>query len=409
MPSSKGKTRLRLALALVAAAWCAVYVWRVAWPAARATTNGFAAYYTAAYLLVHEPGGMDRIYDDDWFAAQIEQASIPSVYDIFNLQPPTMSLLLLPLVWLPPDIARTVWIALSLLLLPAGLALLARALALPARWGLWLTPLCPFYAPVYENLRNGQAYLFVFFLICLLFWALLWRRKWVGGLALGLMLALKSAGIWLWPLLLWERRWRTLVVGVLVAAALALASLPWIGLEAWLVYASNLPRLATMSARYVTAYQTATSLFGHLFVYDARWNPSPVADWPWLARGLSLGLLVGMLLLSARWGRLRDSRRDAQALTLALFAAPLVANSPVGEGHHYLMVLPSVIVAVWWAWRARPGWLVWAVLFLAILLIGAPLPYMSRRLQVGWLAVLAYPRVYGAFLLWGWLGWALQR
>ncbi len=33
--------------------------------------------------------------------------------------------------------------------------------------------------------------------------------------------------------------------------------------------------------------------------------------------------------------------------------------------------------------------------------MGAPLPYRSVRLEAGWLALLAYPRVYGAYLLWG--------
>lgn len=196
-------------------------------------------------------------------------------------------------------------------------------------------------------------------------------------------------------------------MGALVAAASVLISLPWIDVDTWLAYASNLPRLATMPARYVTAYQTVTSLSGHLFVYDARWNPAPVADWPWLARGLSLGLLAGTLVLSARWARFRDGPRDTQALTLALFSSLLAANAPVGEGHHYLLVLPAVIVAVWWALYTRPGGVAWAVLFGAILLLGAPLPYTSTRLQAGWLALLAYPRVYGAYLLWGWLGWAL--
>ena len=49
----------------------------------------------------------------------------------------------------------------------------------------------------------------------------------------------------------------------------------------------------------------------------------------------------------------------------------------------------------------------WAALALAGLLIGAPLPYKSARVQASWLALLAYPRVYGAYLLWGWIAWAL--
>jgi len=91
-------------------ALCGVYAWLVVWPAARATTNGFAAYYTAAHVLTHDPTAMERVYDDGWFAAQVERAGISGVYDIFNVQPPTMSLLLLPLVWLPPAAARVAFV-----------------------------------------------------------------------------------------------------------------------------------------------------------------------------------------------------------------------------------------------------------------------------------------------------------
>jgi hypothetical protein len=53
------------------------------------------------------------------------------------------------------------------------------------------------------------------------------------------------------------------------------------------------------------------------------------------------------------------------------------------------------------------GWLAWGALALAALLLGAPLPYKAPQIQAGWRALAAYPRGYGAYLLWGWIGWAL--
>ena len=93
------------ALAPLLAAWVAAYALWVVLPAARATTHGFAAYYTAARLLLNEPETMAHIYDNDWFAAQIVDSGIHGVYDIFNIQPPTMGLMLLPLVPLPAGAA----------------------------------------------------------------------------------------------------------------------------------------------------------------------------------------------------------------------------------------------------------------------------------------------------------------
>jgi hypothetical protein len=162
-----------------------------------------------------------------------------------------------------------------------------------------------------------------------------------------------------------------------------------------------------MPERTVTAYQTVASLFGHLFIYHPRWNPAPVAHLPLLAGALTWLTLAGSLVLSALWTK--RGRAGPTALTLALFCALLAPNAPVGEGYHYLLALPSLLVAVWHAWSAGLGWRAWAVLLVAALLIGAPLPYTSPHLEAGWPALLAYPRVYGAYLLWGWLGSACRR
>jgi hypothetical protein len=41
------------------------------------------------------------------------------------------------------------------------------------------------------------------------------------------------------------------------------------------------------------------------------------------------------------------------------------------------------------------------LLGLAILLLMAPIPYEQPEWSAGWLALLAYPRLYGAWLVWG--------
>jgi hypothetical protein len=100
-------------------------------------------------------------------------------------------------------------------------------------------------------------------------------------------------------------------------------------------------------------------------------------------------------------------------LTLALFTALIVASAPFGEGYHAVLALPALLVAAWWAWRGgRYGswtWMLWGALALAALLLAAPLPYKSPALAAGWLALLAYPRVYGAYLLWLVLALMLER
>jgi len=421
--------RLRTALAAVVLAG---YLVLVVPPAARGG-GSFAVYYVAASLLAHQPAALARVYDDAWFAAQLGQINPPGIYDIFFYNPPTMSLLMLPLVGLAPQPARLIWTLLGVVWLLGGLVLLARGLALPARWGLWALPLALLYAPVTENLRAGQVYLLLFFLLCAAFWGLarsdngrpttddrrpnrmldrrassvrVRKRDAIAGLALGIMLVLKCAGTWLWPLLLIAGRWRALAWAGVFGAGLALISLPFIGMSAWRSFFVLLPDALTDPRRTVAAYQTVTSLFGHLFAHDARWNPAPLVDAPWVARALTVGVSVGTLVLSARWARRAEQSRP---LGMALCMALVVTNAPFAEGYHYVLTLVPLLVAGWWAWRAHPGWRTWAMLALAALLLGLPLPYKAARIQAGWWALAAYPRVYGAYLLWGWIAWALAR
>lgn len=382
------------------------YALLVAVPAARVRIGTFSVYYTAAHILTHQPWSMPRVYDDAWFAEQINRVGIPNVRDIFNLNPPTMSLLALPLVSLSPTVARLAWIPLALACVGGGLLLLMRRLPASEPWVVWVLPLVLLSAPVVENFALGQMYVILFLLLCLFIWGEGCNRSWIAGGALGLLLILKTAGVWLCPLLLFTRRWRALGWATLTVALVVFFTLPWIGLETWQIYFRELPRLAVDPVRYVTAYQTTTSLFGHLLIYDASLNPTPVADWPLVARVLMLIVPLSTLLFSARWARFEQPA--TRTLTLALFTSLMVTHAPVAEGYHYALVLPALGVAGWWLTRIRVTPLLWGVLLVATLLICAPLPYKWPRLETGAWALLAYPRVYGAYMLWGVLGYALR-
>lgn len=391
-----------------------VYLGRVVLPAAYRSTNGFAAYYTASHLLAAGPTAMAQVYDNAWFGSQVRQTGFPDVADIFNIQPPTMSLILLPLAGLPPPTARLAWILFSLVCLVGGLVVLGRALAQPWLWGLWVTPLALLYAPVSETIRLGQAYLLLFFLLSLFVWALVrWpprrRTSATAGISLGLLLILKTTGVWLWPLLAAARRWSILGWGMLTAGVIALVTLPWTGSTAWRTYLSLVPTLAGKPERTVTAYQTLASLAGHLFDFDVRFNPQPVADVPALASVITLAALAGLLIVSIRCNRIDDPQHARRVLSAAMMGSLLVVTAPLGEGYHYVLVLPSLVMALWWAWRVRPGVVAWIVLVGATVLMAAPLPYTHPRLAEGWWSLLAYPRAYGALVLWGWLVWVLRR
>jgi len=377
-------------------------------------TNGFAAYYTAARILLQTPNDLKRVYDNPWFQRHIDEFGFDRVLDIYNVQPPTMSLILAPIAWMSPARARFVWILCSVGFWWLGVTLLVSGLAL--RGGsvdprLRLAALTSTYVPLTDNFHRGQVYALLFFLLCASVHFDLQqnaRRRWLAGVPLGLMLVLKMAGLWLWPFLLVARRWRTVAIATVTAASVAILALPVTGAQAWRLYFGQLPSLGSDPVRYVTAYQTVISLTGHLFVFDARWNRAPVANLPSLAIGLSLVCTLAVLIASARLQRLASEERDARILSWGLLAALGVSLTPNAESYHYLLVLPAVVIAFWWAARRGVSRSSWTALVLAAFLIITPFRvYGSRCLQAGWLSLLAYPRLYGAFALWGWLARAL--
>jgi len=393
----------------------AAYALLVLLPAVRhPDTHGFAAYYAAARVLLTAPTDLARVYDNTWFQSQIDADGFRHVRDIYNVQPPTMALLLTPFAWLPPETARALWVAVGAICWVLGCRSLARALGITSKDGhatLLVVAATSLFLPLRDNFRQGQCYAFLFFLLALHLELDLRRDSrsaWLAGLPLGAMLILKQAGVWLALLLLLSGRWRTVLAAAATTLAVAVLVSPWVGTDAWSAFLAALPSLAHSPERYVSAYQTVGGLFGHLFVYDATSNPEPAIHMPILAPVATATVVLIGIVQSVRLGRLSGSSHAEGALSLGMFAALIVTVAPIAESYHYCLVLPSLIIAWWWAFTTRSPATSWVVLTTATLLLTTTYSmYGWARIQAGGWALFAYPRVYGAFLLWGWLGSAV--
>jgi hypothetical protein len=369
----------------------------------------FATFHTAARLVLDAPNELPNLYRNDWFNDQLHRHGFPHLRDVYFGNPPTTAALLTPLALLPVTIGRVVWAVVNLAALIGGMAALLRALRIPLRWTAPLVALAALTAPVGLHFERNQLYLMLFGLLCWLISAWLNdRRRW-SGVALGILLTFKTAGAWLFLARFVRRDWVFVGAAAGVAAALVVALLPITGIDVWRTYLSHLPQLVSMPMRYVTAYQTLAGLVGHLFVFDPQWNPRPLVDLPVVASVLSLTIFLASLLVSLRCEPPPDAPRSTRAVHLAMLLALVVTNTPFAEDYHYVLVLPSLIVAWWWFGQDRPGPFWMSSLAVATLALMAPLPYKHPLLADGALAVFAYPRVYGAFLLWGWLLRALSR
>lgn len=359
-------------------------------------TSGFVAIYLDARLLL-EGYPVVQTYDDDWFRAQVD-ALLPGVIDV-NQNTPAFSLAALPVARLDYTNARIVWTIVSAACLAAAVGWLAWRLHFRGPWLPGFIAYALAFQPAQENFDLGQVYTMLLLGMVVVWEGYRRRRDALAGVPLGVMSLLKLAGLPLWPLFAAQGMGRALTWAAAAAAALVLLPMAWIPLSSWLYYAQWMPVVHQRAYLAVPAFQTQTSLARHLFTYDAEWNPTPLVVAPTLAAWLpwlGTAVILGAPLLLA-WRAPRDD---------LLFAALVVANMSVSTlaiDYHYTLLLLPVALLLAWA-RQQSSWAVWGILATAMFLVAADLPYRSPRLAGAW-ALLAYPKLYGAWLLWGLAVW----
>ena len=350
-------------------------------------THGFVSYYTASKLLVSGELGPNA-YDDRWFGDAVKRLTASDVREIFIPNPPPMALMALPLVGLDARPARAVWLIGSLLVFIGAIAALVNYQALRNRDVSIPVLLLMLLAPaVFTNLRIGQGYLMVFALVTAAALLLIKGRDRAAGVCLGALLALKTSGVAILFLLIAKRRWTALAATAITVTILALAITPWLDAGMWAIYPSQVRAYVARPASTVTAYQTTLGLVRHLCVADPQWNPSPAASCAPLAFAIPY-LIIGIATLVTIVLAMRSPRAEpwvAAGTTLSVLSLPAIA-----EPHYVLMAIPLVLL------RLRP---------IEIVLIGAllivPLEWTAERFIAGWWSLLAYPRLYAAWLLWG--------
>jgi hypothetical protein len=353
---------------------------------AGSTTHGFVSYYTASRLLVEGRLG-PQAYDDRQFGEAVQQFTSSNVREIFVPNPPPMSAMALPLAGLDPHMARAAWLGLSLAGFLAGIGALVRYCARRNRPvsipQLMLMMLAP---AVFTNLRTGQGYLIVFTLLASATVLLLRRRDRMAGVCLGLLLAMKTSGVALLLLLAARRRWAAVTSAGITALVIAAAITPFVGAGMWSAYPQAVGAYVARPASSVTAYQTTLSLFRHLCVADPQWNPSPAASCAPIAFAAPAIVIALATIVTLRAAvRSTDDRQWlAAAAVLSVLSLPAIA-----EPHYVLMAIPLALLPLNALEIALAG---------ALLMV--PLEWTAERFTAGWWSLLAYPRLYAAWLLW---------
>jgi len=357
-------------------------------------SHGFATYYTASRLL-DEREDVSRFYDDDWFSSNVKRFS-PEVYEIYHVNLPTTSLIMLPLVKFDYSNARIIWTIFNLIMLFTVVLFLLQKFNYKDIWVPLIIILFLSFQPLYANFLFGQAYIIVFCLLVVAWYAYVSGNEKLLGVAIGLIFVFKSAGFLFWLFLILQQRWKSLVWGLLTVSVVILFSLPWIGIDAWQTYIEKITSLVSNPSSSVTAYQTLHSFFHHLTIFNKVWNPEPLVNLPLLGNLLSIFSVLTITGVSS-FIALKNKKSE---IVFGAFIIAGVLISPASLDYHYtILLLPFLLLIN--NIRKDSSAILWVMLLITIFLIAAYLPYASPRFAKGFWAIFAYPKLYGAIGLWG--------
>jgi hypothetical protein len=354
-----------------------------------------------AYIIAVEDAWHGRLglanYDDEAMAARTGAITEGRIRNFLSPTPPSIAVVLSPLAWIPAGARPVVWLALNVIAFLTTCWLLARVMSWPARkpWlGLGGAAAVLLSEPLAENLSRGQVYLLLMPAAAGVLVATMTGRP-AGAIGLAVCTAAKLWGGAVWLTWVAARMWLPLAAAAALTAILMLAAFYAAGLETWSYYFRTvLPQWLSTPKMTVTAYQTIPSMLAHFLRADPHWNPDPITNRPALCLTLTL-LSGGVLLVITVWRSAREEHRLA-AVAAAIVLAVLL--SPVGEQYHYLLVVPSIAIAMELAGlrvNVRT-----AMLTLAVLLLFLPFPFKSPELARVAGGIFAYPRVAGALMLW---------
>ena len=283
-PSTSTLGFLAVAALAVLGGW--ILVTRTVLPALDTMRFGFPVYYTSSRLVVDGEWSPD-VYDNAWFFARSLELTDGRVGEIYRPNTPVASLLAIPIASLDIETARRIWLVADLALIVVTIVVLIAALPVlrsPPRI-LAVIALFLWWAPLRETVSLGQAYALMLALQAVALWAVVRGRASTAGVAVGAAVAAKLAAVPVLLLLAVRGSIRSVVVALGTAIVLAGLTVGFAGLDGWSRFIGVLgddvfrppPSVA------VTAFQSTTGLFMHLFAPDPQWNPGAVAALPVLA------------------------------------------------------------------------------------------------------------------------------
>jgi hypothetical protein len=357
-------------------------------------SNGFASYYTASRLIIEGENTSD-FYNDDYFSSKV-QNYVNGIYEIYSVNLPTTALMVLPLAFFSHDTARIFWNIFNLLLLAFTIYFILRKMQFNQLWLPFTLILIFSFQPLYSNMLQAQAYVFIFFLLSFVFFGYKFDKEKLVGFCMGIVLIAKSAGTILLFLFAIQKKWKSLLWVFIYLLIIILLSLPILGINSWLVYLDKLLNYSSDPSLSVTAHQSIYSFCYHLFSYNSKWNLNPIIDQAIIAKMLMIIFSLSVILLTVYYV---IKFKKVELAFGSFIIISLIAN-PTTMDYHYVIILIPIFILIEWL-RRNGTRIYWSLFIFSFLLIALDFPYVSPKLSGGWLALLAYPKLYGAVGLWG--------
>jgi hypothetical protein len=346
---------------------------KVFWLSGKVAAEGHDFYSPAAFREVAARAGLHA--DDPLFE--------PYVLDVGFLYPAPAMLLIAPFGRLDLRAAVAAWYALQFAALAAALAILWRRWFYARGWlGLgFVTALALMLRGTYTTVAFGQTN-FLLLLLLLLFWGV--QRRALGGVWLGLGIAVKPLAALLLPYLALRRCWSALGSALGTFVVLCAASVLAFGADPFVSYLAENPVARLPATLY--GLEENQSLLAAVVRLT---GPDPAHGSPlWHPYHVALLLLVGGVTGFAAW---RTGRADRD-LGLALFVPAALLVYPQSWEHYTALLL--VPIAVLWTRRESLG------LSTPLLIAVLSSVYALNRYERGSLAML------GTFLIWSMTAYA---
>jgi hypothetical protein len=293
--------------------------------------------------------------------------------------PPLVAILMRPLLWLPVDAAFELWTWFNLMLLVGSAVLVAQAFTSSnsgLRAGYFFLALTLFvtYNPIQLDLMLGQIDLLIIFLLILTYFA--YYKGYDVGTSATLALAITIKPIVI-PLLLffaWKRRWRIVIIAVLLTGILTIIGFSMIG-WAYLPDYIEINRLWSRGPMLAFPFnQSPNGLAIRLFTSNIY--TQPLFEASLLRNGLPI--LVGMLAIGG-WlltvSRTDQPQAPVNRLEYGLTITSLLLISPlVGQNHFTWLVvsLVGLLIVALDTLKEIKGYFLLAVGLLITLYLGYP-------------------------------------